>query len=167
MQDEKNRRAPIPYVPIGTIHTPFTDITGMPIQPTGARGIRGSVAIFPEYAEGLKDLAGFSHLFLIYAFHLSPPYQLTVVPFLDTTPRGLFATRAPRRPNPIGLSVVRLIQVRGTTLVVEDADILDGTPLLDLKPYVPASDSYPDASSGWLVQNAQSARSVRSDERFR
>jgi tRNA-Thr(GGU) m(6)t(6)A37 methyltransferase TsaA len=167
MQDEKNRRVPIPYVPIGTIHTPFTSITGMPLQPTGARGIRGSVAIFPEYAEGLKDLDGFSHLFLIYAFHQSPPYQLTVVPFLDTTPHGVFATRAPKRPNAIGLSVVRLIKVDGMTLVVEDVDTLDGTPLLDLKPYVPAFDSYPNASSGWLEPNAQGAESCRSDERFR
>jgi tRNA-Thr(GGU) m(6)t(6)A37 methyltransferase TsaA len=167
MPDTKNRRDPIPFVPIGTIHTSFTDITGMPIQPTGARGIRGSVEIYTEYAEGLRDLKGFSHLILIYAFHRCLSYQLTVVPFLDTTPRGVFATRAPRRPNAIGLSTVRLIEVKGTTLVVEDVDILDGTPLLDLKPYVPAFDSYPDASSGWLEPNAQRAGSCRSDDRFR
>jgi tRNA (adenine37-N6)-methyltransferase len=167
MQDTNNGREPIPFVPIGTIHTPFTDITGMPIQPTGARGIRGSVEIFPEYLEGLKDLEGFTRLFLIYAFHRSPSYQLTIVPFLDTTPRGVFATRAPRRPNAIGLSTVRLIEVNGPTLVIEDVDILDGTPLLDLKPYVPAFDSYPDASSGWLEGSAGRAGSCRSDERFR
>jgi tRNA-Thr(GGU) m(6)t(6)A37 methyltransferase TsaA len=167
MPDIKNRRDPIPFVPIGIIHTPFTDITGMPIQPTGARGIRGSVRIFSEYAEGLRDIEGFSHLFLIYAFHRCPSYQLTVVPFLDTTPRGVFATRAPRRPNAIGLSTVQLLEVKGTTLVVEDVDILDGTPLLDLKPYVPAFDAYPDASSGWLEESAQRAGSCRSDERFR
>ncbi|MGB9177181.1 MAG: tRNA (N6-threonylcarbamoyladenosine(37)-N6)-methyltransferase TrmO [Methanoregula sp.] len=167
MRDEKNQRDPIQFVPIGIIHTPFTDITGMPIQPTGARGIRGSVRIFQEYAEGLRDLEGFSHLFLIYTFHRCPSYQLTVTPFLDTTPRGVFATRAPRRPNAIGLSTVRLIEVNGTTLVIEDVDILDGTPLLDLKPYVPAFDSYPDASSGWLEQSSQRAGSFQSDERFR
>jgi len=167
MQDTKSGKDPIPFVPIGTIYTPFTDITGMPVQPAGARGTRGSVEIFPEYAEGLMDIEGFSHLFLIYAFHPSPSYKLTVIPFLDTTPRGVFATRAPRRPNPIGLSTVRLIEVSGTTLVVEDGDILDGTPLLDLKPYVPAFDSYPNASSGWLEGSAGRAGSCRSDERFR
>ncbi len=167
MQDEMNRRDPILFVPIGTIHTPFTDIKGMPIQPGGARGIRGSVEVFCEFAEGLRDIDGFSHLFLIYAFHRCASYQLKVIPFLDTTPRGVFATRAPRRPNPIGLSTVRLIEVKGSTLVVEDVDILDGTPLLDLKPYVPAFDSYPEASAGWLERSAHGAEDFRSDERFR
>ena len=139
----------------------------MPIQPTGALGIRGSVRIFSKYAEGLRDIEGFSHLFLIYAFHHCTSYQLTVTPFLDTISRGVFATRAPRRPNAIGLSTVRLIETKGTTLVIEDVDILDGTPLLDLKPYVPAFDSYPDASSGWLERTSQGAESFRSDERFR
>jgi tRNA-Thr(GGU) m(6)t(6)A37 methyltransferase TsaA len=166
MQDEEKTRHPRSFVPIGIIHTPFTDTTGMPIQPTGARGERGSVEIFYEYADGLKDIEGFSHLFLIYSFHRCLSYQLTVTPFLDTTPRGVFATRAPRRPNEIGLSVVRLIEVKDTTLIIEDVDILDGTPLLDLKPYVPSFDSYPDASSGWLEQSAHKAGSFRSDERF-
>jgi tRNA-Thr(GGU) m(6)t(6)A37 methyltransferase TsaA len=167
MGDEKKIREPVSFVPIGIIHTPFTDTTGMPIQPNGARGERGSVEIFYEYADGLKDIEGFSHLFLIYSFHRCISYQLTVTPFLDTTPRGVFATRAPRRPNAIGLSVVRLIEVKGTTLVIEDVDILDGTPLLDLKPYVPAFDAYPDASPGWLERSVHKAGSFRSDERFR
>ena len=167
MQDEKNSRGPFSFVPIGIIHTPFTDISGMPIQPTGARGIRGTVEIFSEFAEGVSDIGGFSHIFLIYAFDRSPSYKLIVTPFLDTTPRGVFATRAPRRPNAIGLSVVRLIEVKGSMLIVEDVDILDGTPLLDLKPYVPVFDSYPDASSGWLEHSARGAGSFRSDERFR
>ena len=167
MQDEEKTRYPISFVPIGIIHSPFTDISGMPIQPTGARGIRGNVDIFCEYTDGLKDIEGFSHLFLVYSFHRCLSYQLTVTPFLDTTPRGVFATRAPRRPNAIGLSVVRLIEVKGTTLVIEDVDILDGTPLLDLKPYVPAFDSYPDASSGWLERNTLKVESFRSDERFK
>jgi tRNA-Thr(GGU) m(6)t(6)A37 methyltransferase TsaA len=167
MQDKKNIKNPITFVPIGIIHTPFTDIAGMPIQPAGARGIRGTIGIYSDYEEGLRGIEGFSHLILIYAFHLCASYQLTVIPFLDTAPRGIFATRAPSRPNAIGLSIVQLIEVNGTTLVIEDADILDGTPLLDLKPYIPAFDSYPDASSGWFEQNAGNAGWVRSDDRFR
>jgi tRNA-Thr(GGU) m(6)t(6)A37 methyltransferase TsaA len=167
MHEENCGLDPISFVPIGTIHTPFTNPDGMPIQPAGARGIGGSVMLFPEYAEGLRDIEGFSHIHLIYVFHRSRSYQLSVVPFLDTSPRGVFATRAPRRPNAIGLSVVRLKGVTGSTLMIEDVDILDGTPLLDLKPYVPAFDSFPDASSGWLERSAGRAGSVRSDERFR
>jgi tRNA (adenine37-N6)-methyltransferase len=167
MQDHEKIRNPLVFIPVGIIHSPFTDIEGMPIQPRGARGISGTVDIYSEYAQGLMDLEGFSHLFLIYVFHRCPSYQLTVIPFLDISPRGVFATRAPRRPNAIGLSIVRLKEVNGTTLSIEDVDILDGTPLLDIKPYVPAFDAYPDASSGWLENGANGAESFRSDERFR
>ena len=167
MWDEKNLRDMHAFFPIGSIHSPFTEISGMPIQPMGARGIRGTVEIFEEYQEGLNDIAGFSRIILIYSFHRCQSYNLTVTPFLDTIPRGVFATRAPCRPNPIGLSIVRLIEVDGKKLVIEDVDILDGTPLLDLKPYVPAFDSHPDSSSGWLEHVVQGAESVRSDSRFR
>jgi len=166
MQDEKEFRNPRSFFPVGIIHSPFTNITNMPIQPNGARGIRGSVEISEEFRDGLNDIKGFSRIILIYAFHRCQSYKLTVTPFLDTRPRGVFATRAPCRPNPIGLSIVRLIEVKGTTLIIEDVDILDATPLLDLKPYVPALDSYPDASSGWLEHVVQGAESVRSDSRF-
>jgi tRNA-Thr(GGU) m(6)t(6)A37 methyltransferase TsaA len=138
----------------------------MPIQPSGARDVQGTVEIFDQYAEGLCDLDGFSRIILIYAFHRCTSCQLTVTPFLDTTPRGIFATRAPCRPNPIGFSVVRLIGVQGKTLIIEDVDVLDGTPLLDIKPYVPAFDAYPNASCGWLEKSAQGAESFRSDKRF-
>jgi len=167
MKDEKNLQDSCSFSPIGIIHSPFIDITGMPIQPNGARGVRGTVEIFEEFTEGLNDITGFSRIILIYAFHRCLSYKLTVTPFLDTVPRGVFATRAPGRPNPIGLSIVRLIEVKGTTLVIEDVDILDRTPLLDLKPYVPSFDSYPDASSGWLEHVAMGAESFRSDTRFR
>ena len=155
------------YTPIGTIHSPYEDLSGMPIQPTGARGVRGTIDIFPEYRDGLCDLDGFSRIILIFVFHKSTEYTLVVKPFLDDTPRGVFATRAPKRPNAIGLSIVRLTGMHGYTLAIEDVDILDGTPLLDIKPYVPAFDAYPDAASGWLEPVIQNAESFRSDARFR
>ena len=118
----------ITFTPIGTIHTPFTNLDGMPIQPTGAKDVKGEIILEPQYEEGLRDLDGFSHIILLYHFHLSNGYRLTVKPFLDTVNRGLFSTRAPRRPNPIGLSIVRLVQIDGPTLHVQDVDVLDGTP---------------------------------------
>jgi tRNA-Thr(GGU) m(6)t(6)A37 methyltransferase TsaA len=157
----------ISYRPIGTIYTPFKRRQGMPIQPTGAQGVSGRVEIDPAYEEGLRDLDGFSHVFLLYHLHLSDGHSLTVTPFMDDTPRGLFATRAPRRPNPIGLSVVRLVGVAGCTLHVENVDMVDGTPLLDLKPYIPALNP-PDETVriGWLTGNTHQSFDVRSDDRF-
>ena len=152
--------------PIGTIRSPFTERAGMPIQPTGARGVRGTVELEPQYAEGLRDLDGFSHVILIYHFDRSRGYDLTVTPFLDTQPRGLFATRAPRRPNPIGLSVVALERIEGTVLHIEGVDVLDGTPLLDLKPYVPAFDAPTGCRTGWLEEADADPRERRSDGRF-
>lgn len=157
----------IGFTPIGTIRSPFPNVSGMPIQPTGARGVRGTIEISKEYSEGLCDLDGFSHIILIYDFHKCTSCQMTVTPFLDTNPHGIFATRAPCRPNPIGLSVVRLIGVQGRTLIIEDVDILDGTPLLDIKPYVPEFDAFPYASCGWLETTAHGVGSFRSEERFR
>ncbi len=157
----------VTYTPIGTVRSPFRDIAGMPIQPNGARGTKGSVELCEPYREGLCDLAGFERIILIYAFHRCTGPCLTVMPFLDTTPRGVFATRSPKRPNAIGLSVVRLREVKGTTLVIEDVDVLDGTPLLDIKPYVPAFDAYPGSGCGWLETVAGNAGTVRSDDRFR
>jgi tRNA-Thr(GGU) m(6)t(6)A37 methyltransferase TsaA len=156
----------ITYRPIGTIHSPFNAVEGMPIQPPGASGVRGRVEILPEYAPALQDLDGFSHIILLYHFHRAGPLQLTVVPFMDARPRGLFATRAPRRPNPIGLSIVRLLAVEGTTLHVEDIDVLDGTPLLDLKPYVPRFDRPEADRAGWLEDTGDQVRTHRSDARF-
>jgi tRNA-Thr(GGU) m(6)t(6)A37 methyltransferase TsaA len=155
----------IAYEPIGIIRSPFTDLAGMPIQPSQAVGVPGSIELLPELEGGLKDLDGFSHLILIYHLHKAEGFALEVIPFLDTVPRGLFATRAPKRPNPIGLSIVRLTGIEGTTLLIEDVDILDSTPLLDIKPYVPAFDHRPGARSGWLEKTAQ--QEVRSDDRFK
>jgi tRNA-Thr(GGU) m(6)t(6)A37 methyltransferase TsaA len=134
--------------PIGTIHSPFTDKSQTPIQASRSQA-EGVVEIYPEYAEGLQDLEGFSHIFLLYAFHESSGYSLLVKPFLDDQLHGVFATRYPYRPNQIGLSVVRLIARQGSTLEVEGVDVLDGTPLLDIKPYVPDFDLRTGTRAGW------------------
>lgn len=156
----------ITYRPIGVIHSPFKEIAGMPIQPTGAREVRGTVEVLPKFVEGLKDLDGFSHIILLYHFHQAKGVSLSVTPFLDSQTRGLFATRAPRRPNPIGLSIVKLLSIERNVLHIENVDILNGTPVLDIKPYVPAFDQYPDSRVGWLEEVKEKVREKRSDERF-
>jgi tRNA-Thr(GGU) m(6)t(6)A37 methyltransferase TsaA len=157
----------IRYCPIGIIHSPYKDIKDMPIQPTGAKGIKGTIEIKKKYANGLRDLDGFSHIILIYHFHLSIGYSLEVKPFLDDSLRGVFSTRAPKRPNPIGISIVRLLRVEGRTLHIEGIDILDGTPLLDVKPYVPEFDARKTNRIGWLSEKAGKASRLKADGRFR
>ena len=157
----------IRYTPIGIIRSPFKDIEGMPIQPTGARGTAGTVEVKRDYADGLEDLEGFSHIYLIYHFHLSQGYSLKVKPFLDDSMRGVFATRAPRRPNGVGISVVRLVRIEGCVLHIEDLDIVDGTPLLDVKPYVPEFDGRAAERIGWLTGKLEKAAAMEADERFR
>jgi tRNA-Thr(GGU) m(6)t(6)A37 methyltransferase TsaA len=164
---ERRDLDPLVCRPIGIIHTPFKELENMPIQPSGAAGIRGAVELFPEFTEGLKDLDGFSHIILLYRLHESRGYKLIVTPFLDSERRGLFATRAPKRPNPIGLSIVRLVQIRGSSLEIENVDILDGTPLLDIKPYVPEFDHQENCRIGWLEQARGKVRSKKSDKRFK
>jgi tRNA (adenine37-N6)-methyltransferase len=127
--------------PIGVLHSPFTDKQRTPIQPSRSTAL-GYVEVFPEFCEGLQDLSGFSHIILLYVFHQSESYTLRVIPFLDHQLRGLFATRYPNRPNPIGLSVVWLISLKDNILYIEGIDVLEGTPLLDIKPYVPDFDLY-------------------------
>ena len=154
------------YRPIGIIHSPFKSREGTPIQPIGGIGVRAKVEIFPEYVKGLQDLEGFSHIILLYHCHLSQPYKLKVKPFLDDVERGLFATRAPARPNPIGISVVRLIQIERATLSVQDIDIIDQTPLLDIKPFVPDFDVRKALRTGWLEKKAENAEKTSDDGRF-
>ena len=156
----------ISFVPIGVIHSPFAEPKGTPIQPAAAMDVEGRVEIYAEFAEGLKDLEGFSHVYLIYHFHRSRGSSLTVTPFLDDTDHGVFATRAPARPNPIGLSIVRLVGVRGNILAVKDVDIVDGTPLLDVKPYVPAFDVKTVERIGWLKGREEHVRHRKADSRF-
>jgi len=141
--------APVTYTPIGVIHSEHRRSEKTPIQPVYARDCRGRAEILPQYAEGLKDLDGFSHLLLLYHFHRASEPLLTMAPFTDDEPRGVFATRAPRRPNPIGLSLVRLVRIEGTVLHLRDVDILDGTPLLDIKPYIPRFERAENAKGGW------------------
>ncbi len=154
------------FTPIGTIRSPFSDREGMPIQPAGAAAVKGTVEVLAPYREGLQDLDGFSHIILLYHFHRSSGFELKVVPFLDVNPRGIFATRAPKRPNSIGLSVVRLERVEGRILHVVGVDVLDGTPLLDIKPFVPDFDAQVEVRTGWLEQVSRNVQGKRSDDRF-
>ena len=157
----------IEFQPIGVIHTPFTKLEDMPIQPAGAVGVKGTVEVFEEFRAGLMDLDGFSHIILLYHFHCSQGFALSVVPFLDPEARGLFATRAPKRPNPIGLSVVQLDEVEGGVLHIRNVDVLDGTPLLDIKPHVPEFDNQTDVRTGWLESLGKAVTEKKSDDRFK
>jgi len=151
--------------PIGVIHSPFKEQAGTPIQPGwGGDASEGAVELFEEFAEGLADLDGFERIWLLYLLHRAAPFKLTVVPYRDTVERGLFATRAPSRPNPIGLSCVKLLGVQGRRLRVAELDILDGAPLLDIKPYSPRFDAWPEAKAGWL--DADAGGRERADGRF-
>ena len=152
--------------PIGFIHSPFREPKDIPIQSSAARDIEGTVEVYEEYMEGLKDLDGFSHIILIYYFHLSKRYSLKVKPFMDDNLRGVFSTRAPSRPNNIGLSIVRLIKIEGNILYIKDVDVVDGTPLLDIKPYVPEFDVREDVRIGWLRDNIYKLSESKDDGRF-
>jgi tRNA-Thr(GGU) m(6)t(6)A37 methyltransferase TsaA len=156
-------KAPIRARAIGVIRSPWTVARGTPVQPVFAEGARGQVLIDPAYAEALTDIEGFDRLWLIYWLDRAGPYRPLVTPYLDDRPHGVFATRAPARPNPIGLSAVRLVERRECTLEVVDLDILDGTPLLDLKPYVPRFDAW-GGRAGWL--DGAPCGTTRDDGRF-
>jgi tRNA-Thr(GGU) m(6)t(6)A37 methyltransferase TsaA len=157
----------IVYRPIGIIHSPFHDLAEMPVQPGEDLRAPGTVEVFEEFEAGLKDLEGFSHIILIYHFHQVLGGRLLVTPFLDTQTRGVFATRAPTRPNPIGLSIVRLVSIQGNILSVDHLDTLDGTPLLDIKPYIPAIEPQEDIRIGWIEEAREKFNHKRSDDRFK
>jgi len=150
--------------PIGTIHTPFTEAAGTPIQSSAANGAEGTIELLAEFEPGLKSLEGFDRIWLIYWFHRASEPQLMVQPYLDTSEHGIFATRSPARPNKIGISAVRLLGIEGKRLRVADVDMLDGTPLLDIKPYVPAFDHFPTTRVGWF--QSKSAAGAVADARF-
>lgn len=151
---------------IGVIHTVYKELSDMPIQPMAANE-PAYIELFPEYIEGLKDIGGFSHLTLLYHLHKVEGYDLRVVPFMDNEEHGIFATRSPKRPNAIGISTVRLIRVQGSRLYIEQADVLNGTPLLDIKPFFPRYDNRDNVSIGWLEKNKDlPVEALRSDDRF-
>ncbi|MDA3813887.1 MAG: tRNA (N6-threonylcarbamoyladenosine(37)-N6)-methyltransferase TrmO [Candidatus Cloacimonetes bacterium] len=152
--------------PIGIIHSPFKEREGMPIQPIGAKGIKGKIEIFSEFQDGLKDLNGFSNIILIFNFHLSENFKMLVKPFMENTIRGVFATRAPCRPNQIGMSIVKLERVEDNVLHISNVDIVDGTPILDIKPYVKRIDCVESEKIGWLEKKVDKFDSKISDNRF-
>lgn len=156
----------IKYRQIGIIHSPFKEPKGTPIQPTAAKGVDGTVEVFQDYTEGLKDLDGFSHIVLLYHFHLFKEMSLKVKPYLDDQTHGVFSTRAPARPNPIGISVVQLIKIEGNILRVQDLDIIDGTPLLDIKPFIPEFDVRDVTKKGWLEKNVSKLSTSEDNGRF-
>ena len=156
----------IMYEPIGIIHTGMKEREGTPIQSSFGAEHRGRVEVYGQYTDGLSDLDGFSHAYLIYHFHNSSGYSLKVRPFLDEIERGVFATRAPRRPNPIGLSIVTILGIERNTVNFSGVDILDGTPLLDIKPYIGDFDTRGDIRTGWVEPAIKNNRRRHADDRF-
>jgi tRNA-Thr(GGU) m(6)t(6)A37 methyltransferase TsaA len=143
------------YKPIGIIRSPYKDPSKTPKYPQAVRNVRGSIEILPELVEGLKDLEGFSHIVLIYHMHLAKSFSPIVKAYLDGKEHGVFSTRSPSRPNAIGLSVVKLVEVVGNTLIIEDLDIIDGTPLLDIKPYTPEFIDLSSIKIGWIENHKE------------
>jgi tRNA (adenine37-N6)-methyltransferase len=157
----------ITYKSIGIVHSPFKIPEGTPIQPVVAKGTDAVIEIFPEFSEGLTDLEHFSHIYILFHLHLAEKKSLTVIPFLDTNPHGVFATRSPGRPNSIGISVVCLDKIVGNNLYVKDIDILDGSPVLDIKPYIPQFDVFETTKNGWFEKNAYKMTTQKDDGRFK
>ncbi len=153
---------------IGVIHSPHKVMSKTPIQPVFCSGLKGTVVLDAEYADGLKDLQGFSHIYLFYYFHQSQKTCLRLKPYLSDQEHGIFATRTPHRPNKLGMSLVRLMKIKDTILHVKDIDILDGTPLFDIKPYIQRFDSRENTRSGWqdaIPDDVASVRGLRNSKR--
>ena len=154
---------------IATVKSPFCELADMPVQPHGAKDLFATIEFKEEFVDGLKDLDGFSHVYLIYYFHKIDKHELQVIPFNDKTdtPRGVFSTRTPKHPNSIGLSLVELVSVDRNIVTIKGVDILDGTPLLDIKPYIANFDIVTgDIRNGWMHSSSKEVSQVRSDERF-
>lgn len=151
---------------IGTIYSPFKSKEGMPIQSNGAIGVKGKIELNLDLIEGLNDLSNFSHIILIYQFHKSNGFELMTKPFLDNKKRGVFATRAPKRPNAIGMSVVKLLEVKNNILLIDNIDVLNETPLIDIKPYIPEFDIHQVEKVGWTKNKIANLNTIKSDKRF-
>ena len=151
----------ITYRPIGVIRSEHTEPEETPIQPVYAEGCRGRAEVFPEFAAGLRDLEGFSRVYLVYHMHKAERPRLTVQPFLQDVERGVFATRKPCRPNPIGLSIVKMVRREGNILYLDGVDVLDGTPLLDIKPYTARFDCIAGTRNGWQDEVDEETARVR------
>lgn len=168
MNNHSEQCLEITFRPIGVVHSPYIECEGTPIQGKFSPEQEAMVEIFPQYSQGLEGLEGFTHIYLLYHFHLSTGYRLITAPFLDDNPRGVFSIRAPNRPNPIGLSVVRLIKIENNILTIGEVDLLEGTPVLDIKPYIPEFDCRPEASSGWVKGKVKENRERQfADSRFK
>jgi len=153
---------------IGKIKTPWLTFGNMPIQPTGAKNVKGVIELFPEYSSGLKDIEGFSHITLIYQLHLVTKPQLEVIPFMDTETKGIFATRSPKRPNKLGISTVEIEKVEGNKIYVLDVDMINDSPLLDIKPFFEDFDNRFNTKKGWLTNKKTSNKyHFKSDDRFK
>lgn len=157
----------IEFTPIGIIHTPFKTIENIPIQPAAGKTIEGWIEIFDEYTEGLSDLDGFSHIYLLFHLHRSKSYSLKLIPFLDTVKRGVFSTRSPARPNPLGLSIVEIVSIHDNIINIKGIDILDGSPLIDIKPYVPDFEVTKNIKKGWFEGKEKIIPGKLSDDRFK
>jgi tRNA-Thr(GGU) m(6)t(6)A37 methyltransferase TsaA len=155
----------IVYTPIGVVHSPFKEPKNVPIQAAASK-TKGTIELFPQYVEGLQDLEGFSHIILLCHLNLVTSRPLIVKPFLDDKLHGVFATRSPARPNPIGLSLVRLLKIEDNTLHVKGIDIVDGTPLLDIKPYIPKFDDRRAVRIGWFSTKINKVATAKDDGRF-
>jgi tRNA (adenine37-N6)-methyltransferase len=157
----------ISYRPIGVVHSPFLTPEGTPVQSAASKGTEAFIEIFPEFTEGLKDLEGFSHIYVLFHMHLVNKHALMVIPFLDNKPHGVFATRSPGRPNPIGISVVNLIKVKDNCVFLKNIDILDGSPVIDIKPYNPQFDVFETTKNGWFENRAYNLETKKDDGRFK
>lgn len=153
--------------PIGIIYSQYYTIEDMPIQPKGAADTEGYIILDETYLSGLDDLQGFSHIYLLYSFHQAKRTELLVTPFMDNQPRGVFSTRSPLRPNHIGLSIVKITNIENNKITVDGVDVLDGTPLLDIKPYIEKFDAIKESTSGWLQASEDDIIKKRSDNRFK
>ncbi len=155
----------IKFKPIGILHTPFKETTGIPRQAAGAKDVKGELEVFPEYSPGLKDLQDFSHIVIVFNFHKVIAPSLKAHPPWDDKSHGVFATRSPYRPNPIGVSVVKLESVKDNILHITGIDMADGTPVLDIKPYIPDLNPEGKIRLGWLENKVNGMNKSRSGDR--